>query len=216
MPRSLLADKDCREMKTLVLMGFLMCVGIAVNPQQSSGTQELPGVVVLKHSWSKVRINWEKDPFGASVEGFEDMRRRISVERRIEAVKPTGEIGETIRLEQAARAERTAKARPPKPPRYAFSYKLLVENVSAKTIDKIDWDYVFFDAATGQELGRRRFSSSEDVGPGSRKEFSLLVVSPPTRNISVYALGKRERDGLNEQIALVRVVYTDGSIWHRP
>jgi hypothetical protein len=200
-------------MKTLVVMGSLICLGIAVSPQESNATQELPGVVILKHSWSKERINWEKDPFGASVEGFEDMRRRISVERRIEAVKPTGEIGETIRLEQAARAERAAKARPPKPPRYAFSYKLLIENGSGKTIKEIDWDYVFFDAATGQELGRRRFTSSEDVGPGSRKEYSLLVISPPTRNISVYALGKRERDGLNEQIALVRVIYADGSVW---
>lgn len=203
-------------MKTLVVMGFLICLGIAVNPQESSATQELPGVIILKQSWSKERIDWEKDPFGGTVEGFGEMRRRISVERRIEAVKPTGEIGETSRLEQSARVERAAKARPLKPPRYAFSYKLLVENVSEKTSEKIDWDYVFFDAATGQELGRRRFTCSEDVGPGRRKEFSLLVLSPPTRNISVYALGKKERDGLKEQIDLVRVVYTDGSVWQRP
>jgi hypothetical protein len=199
-------------MKTLVLMGFLVCPTIVLNPQEYS-TQELPGVVILKHSWSKERINWEKEPFGGPVEGFEDMRRRVSVERRIEAVKPTGEIGEMIRLERAARAERAVKARPPKPPRYAFSYKLLVENGSGKIIEKIDWDYIFFDAETGQELGRRRFTSSENIGPGKRKELSLLVLSPPTRNISVYALGKKERDGLKEQIALVRVVYTDGSVW---
>jgi hypothetical protein len=206
-------------MKTFMLIGFLLSAEIPLSQQQFSAAsvpQELPAVIILKHSWSKERIDWEKDPFGGPVEGFEDMRRRVSVERRIDAVKPTGEIGETIRLERAARAERATKARPPKPPRYAFSYKLLVENGSGKTIEKIDWDYVFFDAATGQELGRRRFTSSEDVGPGRRKEFSLLVLSPPARNISVYALGKRERDGLNEQIALVRMVYTDRTVWQRP
>lgn len=82
--------------------------------------------------------------------------------------------------------------------------------------EKIDWDYVFFDAVTGDELGRRRFANAEDVGPGKRKDFAHLVVSPPTRNISVYALGKNERDGLRSQIDIMRVVYDDGSIWQRP
>lgn len=199
-----------------VFLLISMCVGIAFGLPETVKAQELPGITILKHSWSKERINWEKDPFGGSVEGFDDMRRRLSVERRIEAVKPTGEIGETNRLEQSARVDRAAKARPPKAPRYAFSYKLSIENNSGKTIKKIDWDYVFFDAVTGDELGRRRFASTDDVGPGKRKDLSVLLVSPPTRNISVYALGKNERDGLKSQIDIMRVVYDDRSIWQRP
>ena len=34
--------------------------------------------------------------------------------------------------------------------------------------------------------------------------------------VSVHALDKRERAGLNEQVVLVRVLYEDGTVWQRP
>jgi hypothetical protein len=197
------------------VIALLACGAGVASAQESPATQAAHGVTVIKYDWSKERIDWEKDPFGATVEGYNDMRRRVSVERRVEAVKKTGEVGEINKIEQAARNERAAKARPPKPPRYAFLYKVSVKNDGGKEISAIDWDYVFTDAATGEELGRRRFTSAEEIAPGKRKELSQLVSSPPTMKISAYAFGKRERDGLNEQIQIVRVTYEDGTVWQK-
>jgi hypothetical protein len=192
-------------MRKLVLVGFLVCQWGIAGAQKPPPTQGPPGVEVVKYSWSKERIAWEREPFGSTAEGSNDVRARVSTERR---------RGGALE-ERQANAERAAKVRPPAPPRYAFNYKLSVRNAGPKAIREIDWDYVFTDAATGEELGRREFTSVEKIGPAKRKELSVLVSSSPTQRISVYALGKGERDGLVEQVIIVRMLYDDGTVWQR-
>ncbi len=86
-------------------------------------------------------------------------------------------------------------------------------NNAGKAIKEVDWDYIFVDAATGAELGHREFTSVESIGAGKRKELSILASSPPTQTISVYALGKNERDGLLEKIVIARILYADNTVW---
>src|SRR5687767_4796805 len=45
--------------------------------------QQPSNVEVVKASWSKVRIGWERDPFGGPLENFDEMRSRARNERRI-------------------------------------------------------------------------------------------------------------------------------------
>ena len=123
-------------------------------------------------------------------------------------------MGEAAKVEREMRAEQVLKAnQQSKPPRYAFVYKVSIQNNSDKTIKEFDWDYVFFDAATGAEVGRRQFTGVEKISPGKSKELIFQVASPPTKTISVYALDKNERLGLTESVVLVRITYADGSVW---
>jgi hypothetical protein len=170
---------------------------------------------VVKYSWSKERINWEADPFGGSVENFDDIRRRIADQRRVERARALGNIGEASKVEREMRSEQVIKSRPPAPPRYVFLYKVVVVNTGEKMIREIDWDYVFADAATGQELSRREFTNTEKIGSGKRKELSVLAHTPPTHRISAQALDRREREGLTERVVLVRVLYDDGTVWEK-
>ena len=124
-------------------------------------------------------------------------------------------LAKSAKVEREIRAEQITKARPPKPARYAFVYKVGIKNDSDKTITEFDWDYVFFDAATGAEIGRRQFTGVEKIGPGKSKELTFQVSSPPAKTISVHALDKNERRGLSEAVVLVRVAYADGSVWLR-
>ena len=184
----------------LLFACLLIPTARAQTPAAPGGS---PDVEVVKYSWSKERIGWEKNPFGGTGESFGDMRERVSDERRSRSALD----------ERRVREERAAKARPPDPPRYAFNYKLSVRNAGPKAIKELDWDYVFTDAATGEELGRREFTSAVKIGPGKRKELSVFVSSPPTQRISVHTLGRRERDGLAERVLVVRVLYDDGTAW---
>lgn len=197
---------------------YLSCVCIAAHAQSPAGaaTAPPPGVEIVKYSWSKDRIGWEGDPFGGTVENFDDMRRRRADERRIQRGRAGGNLAEAARVEQEMRSEQVIKARPPKPPRYAFTYKISVRNTGAKAVKEIDWDYVFFDAATGEELDRREFTGVEKIAPGKTKELAFLVGTPPANRISAHSLGKNERDGLRERVVLVRVLYEDGTVWQRP
>jgi hypothetical protein len=190
-------------MRSIVVLLAVLFALTDASAQTPAATEGPPDIQMVKNSWSKERIGWEKDPFAAPVEDFNDMRGRVSRERRTPSALE----------ERSAVAEKAAKARPAPPPRYAFNYKLSVQNAGSKAIKQIDWDYVFTDAVTGEELGRREFTSTEKINPGKRKELSVFAFSPPAKRISVYSLGKNERDGMVERVIVVRILYDDGSVW---
>ncbi|MBA3242399.1 MAG: hypothetical protein H0T60_14315 [Acidobacteria bacterium] len=209
-------------MKTLALccltlrLSLLLWVSAAAAPAQSPASPAPSDpVAVLKYSWVKERINWEGDPFGGPVENFEDMRRRQADQRRVERARAGGNTAEAAKVEREMRSEQVIKSRAPAAPRYAFHYKISVRNAGQKAIKELDWDYVFFDATTGQELGRREFTGVEKIAPGKSKELSFMTSSPPVRRISVQSLDKNEREGLREQVVLVRVLYEDGTVWRQ-
>jgi hypothetical protein len=123
------------------------------------------------------------------------------------------------KLEKEAKADTaivSAENQNSKPPRYYFLYRASVKNTSTLAIKEIDWDYVFVDAVTGDELDRRQFTSVQNIGPGKQKELTFTLTTPPTRRISVHSLDKNERNGISEQVVIVRVRYADGSEWQLP
>jgi hypothetical protein len=194
------------------------CVALAALAQAPAARQG-PPAVALKFSWSKERANWERDPFGGPLENFDEMRARARNERRIDDAKRGGGGIGADHAKRQARADAAnveAVRRNAPPPRYGFLYKATFRNDARKAISEIDWDYVFTDAATGEELGRRQFTSEEKIGPGRKKELSFFISAPPTRRISAHALDRRERDGLAERVEVVRVLYEDGSVWLNP
>ena len=206
-----------KRLSVCLLLLSCACAARAQSPAGAPGaTSAPPGVEVVKYSWSKDRINWESDPFGGPVESFDDIRRRQADQRRVERARATGNLAEAAKVEREMRSEQVLKARPPRPPRYAFSYKLSVRNAGEKAISEIDWDYVFLDAATGQELDRRRFTGADKIAPGRSRELTFLIPTPPTQRISAHSLGRNERDGLRERIVILRVLYADGSAWNAP
>jgi len=181
---------------SLLFLMILVCARIPAASQQSTDLQ------IVKYSWSKDRINWERDPFAVSGDAF-STQNRVSYERR----------RTTALEERQAREQKVDKEKPTEPARYAFNYKLTVQNDGLRAIKEIDWDYIFTDAATGEELGRREFTSVDKIGPGKRKDLSVLISSPPTQRISVNTLGKKEHDGLVEHVIVVRILYANGAIW---
>jgi len=80
--------------------------------------QEPSGVEVVKASWSKIRIGWERDPFGGPLENFDEMRSRARNERRV----ATGG-GERAKREAKADEANLAVQRDKRPPQYYFIYK---------------------------------------------------------------------------------------------
>ena len=181
-----------RVVVTLIAVLFAATLVCAQTPTMP----EPPDLQVVKYGWTKDRIDWEKNPYGRRTEISEIRSRRGS-----------------ILEEREAREQKRLQEKPTEPPRYVFDYKLTVVNAGSKAIKEIEWDYVFTDAATGEGLGRREFTSVEKIGAGKRKELSVMISAPPTRRISAYTLGKNEREGLLEQVIIVRILYDDGNAW---
>ena len=203
-------------MRISFLTVCFLCLGSVVSAQSPVVPKDGSELTVVKHSWTKERINWEGDPFGGPVENFDDVRRRRVDERRLERARGSGNLGEAAKVEREMRAEQVIKARPPAPPRYAFHYKVIVINTSEKTIKAIDWDYIFLSSNTQSETAHLEFTSEEKVGPGKTKELNVIARNPPAKTVSVYALDKSERQGLDGQVVIMRIEYTDGTVWQRP
>src|SRR5215212_6723914 len=148
----------------VVLLSILFVVQVA-NAQ----TIAPPGaeVEILKYSWSKERLNWERNPFGGPNENFHQMQFRARAEKRVSDAKRSNsaEIGKIEKEAKADAAIVAAANENSKPARYYFFYRASVKNTSAKPIVEVDWDYVFVDAATGDELDRRQFTSVQNIGP---------------------------------------------------
>ena len=196
----------------VVLLSSLFVVQVA-NAQTTAS--ETTDVQLVKFSWSKERLNWERNPFGGPNENFHQMQFRARSEKRVSDAKKSNspEVG---RFEKEAKADAAivqAANQNGKPPRYYFFYRASVKNVSTKAITEIDWDYVFVDSTTGDELDRRQFTSVQNIGPGKQKELLFQLPTPPVRRISVYSLDKKERNGIDERVVIVRVKYADGSEW---
>jgi hypothetical protein len=194
--------------------------GATIAPASAVAAHESnpPDLVVVKFSWSKERLGWERDPFSGPVENFDEMRVRSRNEKRIDDAK-RGSAPEVDRIKREAKADSAnleQLRRQQTPPRYGFMYKVSVRNTGAKTIKSLDWDHVFYDTDTKAETGRHQFTSDEKIAPGKQKEFSVFASSPPSSTISVHKLEKHEREIVGESIVIVRVEYEDGSVWQRP
>jgi hypothetical protein len=206
-------------MKIYAVLLSLLVVPFVVNAQNAAASSTVPDVEVVKFSWSKERLNWEQNPFNGPNENFHEMQFRARSEKRVSDAKKSGTTGQQTTAERDARVDAAivaAARQPAGPARYYFIYKASVKNSSTKQIEEIDWDYIFIDGATGQELGRHQFTSARSIAPGKSKELSFSISAPPTKHISVYSLNKGERSGIADQVVVVRVKYADGSVWQQP
>lgn len=203
-------------MKVYALLLSLLVVPIASNAQTLPASATSPEVEVVKFSWSKERLNWEQNPFSGPNENFHEMQFRARSEKRVTDAKKSGTAGQHSTAERDLKVDAAivqAGRQPSGPARYYFIYRASLKNSSTKPIEEIDWDYVFIDSATGQELGRHQFTSTRMIQPGKSKELTFMLSTPPTKRISVHALDKQERSGIADQVVVVRVKYSDGTVW---
>jgi hypothetical protein len=203
----------------IVLAALLTIGSLALSrTQEAKDSAGAPDLQILKFSWTKERIGWERDPFSGAVESYDEMRIRARNEKRVEDAKKGGSSGEVDKLKREARDddEAIARQRQKAPARYVFIYRLSIKNTGARTIKAIDWDYIFLDAVSRSELGRQQFTSEEKIDPGKARELTIRIRKPPTQTISVSSFEKNEREVLSEQVMVVRIEYTDGTFWQRP
>ena len=210
-------------MKAIVILFLFTLTSVAPQARQEGAPapqQGPPDVAVVKFNWRKERLpGWEHNRLGPSFETYEAMRERVENERRIQQARNAGNKTEVARRESAAKVVEDAKYgkddKGAERPRDGYRYKVQVRNDGPKTIKLVDWDYVFLDPATRAEVARQLFTSEEKVGPGRVKDLDVFVLTPPVRTVS--AQGKRkEAPQFIEQVILMRVVYSDGSVWQHP
>jgi hypothetical protein len=173
-------------------------------------------VSILKFGWHRERISPR-----ASVAEFasaDALREQSRNEGRLSSARNSQDKGTLGRVETSVNRQNDAeaKARQTAPPRDGYRYKVTLRNDGQKVIKSIEWDYLFIDPSTGKEVAHHQFASDERIKPGKSKEISVLYLVPPVKTISAAVLGKKEPMPFQEQVVVVRIFYSDGSIWQHP
>lgn len=201
-------------MKTCALLLLLTTLG---TPGLTSALpQDAGGVAVVKFGWHKERIG--PRPSMAPMASAEALREQSMNEARLSAARNSPSRGDAGKIETAMnrQEEAAAKARQTAPPRDGYRYKVTVRNDGEKVIKSVDWDYLFLDSNTGAEMARHQFTSDDTIKPGKGKEISVLYLAPPVKTVSAAALDKKNPTPFKEQVLLMRIQYSDGSVWQRP
>ena len=206
-------------MKTIVMLLLVMAMSVASQAQQVTLDPQGPSdVAIVKFTWGKEFLpGWENNQFGHSIETPDARRERLENERRIQQARNTGNKVELTKRESAAKM--LEDARSPKNTerlRDGYRYEVQITNTGAKTIKLIDWDYIFLDPDTLKEVARHQFTSDDTIKPGKSKKISVFYLIPPVKTVSVKMLSKKNMANFKEQVVLMRIQYSDGSVWQRP
>ena len=198
------------ETKTLIALLMVCASSYAVFAQDADS-----GVVVLKCSWEKERIR--PRPSLAPLASQDELVQQSQREQQLAAAKNAGDRGKVAKLETqiSNHQNATAKASQTQLPRDGYRYKVTLQNDGVKTINSIDWDYLFLDPTTQEELAVHQFTSDETIKPGKKKEISVLYLIPPIKLVSTRMLNKKNLP-LTEQVVIARIRYVDGSFWQHP
>lgn len=102
-------------------------------------------------------------------------------------------------------------------PIHGYYYQASFTNGSGSKIKGIYWEFVFFDSATKQEVGRHKFFSKTSIGKSKTKTVASFNRKPPSGTISAEALGEKEKkDQYIERIEIKAVLLGDGAMWKAP
>ena len=209
-------------MKVIVMLLLFMAASVASQAQQATlDLQDPSDVAIVKFTWRKEFLpGWENNRFGQSVETPDTRRERLESERRIQQARNLGNKAELGKRESAAKMLEDAKfpkgSKNTERPRDGYRYEVQIRNTGAKTIKLIDWDYIFLDPDTLKEVARHQFTSNGTVKPGNSKKISVFYLQPPVKTVSVKMLSKKNMANFKEQVVLMRIQYSDGSVWQRP
>ena len=196
-------------MKTMIWAFFLVLLGAINAPAQNPSTATLePDIVVLQKNWHVYVRNpaLDDDPFSANAE-FTDNQRAQRINDIQNSIRARG--GES-REPPPPRASKIVRS--PSKELETYVYRAKIKNAGLKTIRVVDWEYVFVDPDTQQELGRHRFLNKVKIQPGKNSEPVGRSPSPQTSILNVNSADKQP----SEQVLINRVEYDDGSVWQNP
>jgi hypothetical protein len=201
-------------MKLLISSLLLALSGGALLAQgQSVSNTAYGGLTVVNNKWNfEVRNpSLDQDPVQDTADRMEAERQRRDIERRNEILRSRGMP--TVPVPPPLPPPRTDTLAPPPGPTITYVYQVNLKNSGPKEIRAVTWEYAFFDAESGKEVGRRRFVSRQAIRPGRSANLTLRSPAPPTGTVTAAEADKNSAPKFKEQIVILSVEYADGTKW---
>lgn len=204
-------------MRALLIIPLLLTSAAASSAQngvQNASSETAPTDVLI------LRKSWHND---FRLRGLEDSGFSAS-NRKLEAGAPTQQQkAATIRSASSPplRGPGTSKSPIDAPTAKSKSwhaaeqyiYRLKIKNTGAKKITALEWEYIFTDPVTGEELDSHRFQSFARIKPDGSSTLEGASAAPPTKIVTVEGLEKDARHPFEERVVIRCIAYSDMTMW---
>lgn len=199
-------------MKLLCSALLLFLVASCALAQASSDKSVPPDVTIVPKKWRIDVRNpaLERNPVAdmQARQAAEQMRK--DTERNNEIMVERGMPAPTTQVPDANRSARRRGVI------VTYLYESKVSNNGNKAIRTLIWDYVFFEPGTEKEVGRRRFVSKVNIGPGKTMNLVVRSLAAPTSTVDARHADKKPQEQYSEKTVIQSVHYEDGSMWRLP
>ncbi|MEP6912581.1 MAG: hypothetical protein ABI923_07490 [bacterium] len=192
-----------------IFLAIQLLLLVVLSSQSPCAAQVDSNLSVLKFSWSHynqalaAEPEWNAPP---------DYRQRTDQEKARAQIQ----YGDLIKSQALKKAERDA-ARSAVKADQIFVYKVKLQNISAKTIKNLYWEYQVIESANPQNLSARQFFCATQIKADQQRSFEVFSLVPPTTAvISAKTLGSESKNAFEEKAVINRIEYKDGSVWQRP
>lgn len=203
-------------MRTFLLLTLLP---LLVWPGQDSAVSgDGSPVTVLAFKWSRSRQAGAKSETASVAPAPTVTAADKNFERNVRVIEPAGRDPnlDTPDGRRAAMEKSVQEARSPKPsPVDGFSYRVKIQNSSAKVIEVLFWEYQFADSSDLAKVTRRQFLCGVNIKPRKEKELQAFGLSGPSGVLSAESLAGKSASPYLERVVINRVEYADGTIWQR-
>ncbi|MGI8786375.1 MAG: hypothetical protein ACR2HG_01255 [Pyrinomonadaceae bacterium] len=196
-------------MKFLYLGLALFLSAVGVTGQTLTNPSDAAGVEVIQKRWRVEFRNpaLDEDPF----RGVNEHNQQES--DRKENLRSNAILSSQGKPQQIQRDLPSSPRAVQSDAWTSYVYEVKLKNSGGKEIRSVTWEYVFFEAGTQKEVGRRQFETKVSIDPGKTKTLIAHSSSPPTETVNVAKADKKMRDQYAEQIAVQSIEYADGSVW---
>jgi hypothetical protein len=202
-----------------ILLLFSVLVTLTVPFQNPMTVNEGSPVTVVSFKCSRARRTVEVREGEAPVPAAAMIPANKTLARNARVNDPPGARdpnADTIDGRSAALEKNVRESRKSQPKTLdGFSYRVKIQNASAKVVAIVIWEYQFVDPSDPSQVVRRQFLCDAMIKENKEKELEGFSLSAPSPVVSVGTLADRSTTPSSEKILINRVEYTDGSVWQR-
>jgi hypothetical protein len=215
-------DKTCscylegEFMKLLFLLPCLLLPGIIQAQTSAPVDGSKSPVVIVDAGWLRDRRSSDQAvqsvmPASAPTRSDKNFERQKRANDPVGVRDPNSDTLDT----RGSELERIVQQSRQAPPVNGYTYQLKVQNVSAKVIRNIFWEYEFTQVGNAGNVSHRKFMCGGDIKPDRQRELEIFSLVGPSEVVNVKTLDKGAIDKFRAAVIINRVDYTDGTFWQR-
>jgi len=200
------------SMKTFALLTFIFSVAISVSGQATAPPTEDAGLKIMRVGLQRTVV---KGPAVKAVAPTDPSYQKNARTDRMQdsnadsapalhRVSQNGEVApKNVQVDangnpRASRSDITSSV--PAGSSIVYVASVVVKNIGTKTVTAVQWEYLLFETNGVEPVKRYRIMSKRVIPPGEQAELTKEITPK----------------GQEQQVRLLRIEYSDHSVWEQP